>query len=144
MKAAPRPPAAALTCSSATNPEPDVADAAPVAVAAAGDEAAEAYDKAVEGAYNSSDVAVEEAEEMRQIAGESSNGAAPAAVVAALPPPETAAPPPADPPPPVETADKSSSGSSNGCLIGIGASVAGGAAGRGPGVGGALLRPTPA
>ena len=110
------------------DPEPQGIDTAPSAedapaaiTAASGDEAAEAYDNAVEGAYQSSDVAVEEAEEMRQITGESSNGAAPAATI---PPPETAAPPPAEPPP-VATADKSGDGSSRGCLIGLGALLLG-------------------
>ena len=107
------------------DPEPESAPTAEAAAPAASDEAADAYDKVVESAYDTSDVAVEEADALQQAAGESSNGATPAGAAAVLPPPEAAAPPPPPPPPPVETAEKSSGGSSNGCLIGIAAMLLG-------------------
>lgn len=113
------------------DPEPDSAAAAVASAAAApaaadlpsNDQAADAYDQAVESAYVTPDVTVAEADALQQSAGETGNGVTPAAAVAALPPPQAAAPPP--PPPPVATTEKSSGGSSNGCLIGIGALLLG-------------------
>lgn len=110
------------------DPETDSAPAAAAvdaAAPAADGEVADTYDQAVESAYTTTEVAVEEADALRLAAGEPSNGSSPSSAPVALPPPAAAAPPPASPPPPDKAVEQSGGGSSRGCLIGVGAMLLG-------------------
>ena len=96
------------------------------AAAEASAESVAAYDQAVDGAYDTPPAAVEEANELAEVANmpapvqtetAPANGAAPAAAIAA--PTSQSAPPSNDAPPPVVKADSSGGGSSMGCLYAV-------------------------